>query len=74
MMTIDNAIYINSILKKYNVSYVVIWRVVVAESYYITHANLAGAFSYQFVNTVSSAPNYFNITYKDQDNMVLKVV
>jgi 4-amino-4-deoxy-L-arabinose transferase-like glycosyltransferase len=74
IMTTDNATYINSILKKYNVSYVVIWRGVVAESYYIPHANLAGVFSYQFVKTTLNANNSFSIVYQNQDNVVLKVI
>ncbi len=74
IMTTDNATYINSILKKYNVSYIVIWSGVVSESYIVPHANLAAVFSYQFVKTTLNANNSFSIVYQNQDNAVLKVL
>jgi hypothetical protein len=73
IMTTDNTTYIHDILKKYNVSYIVIWRGVVAETYFIPNANLAGVFSYQFVRTVMSNNTDFKITYQNENNAVLKV-
>jgi uncharacterized membrane protein len=75
IMTTDNATYVHDILRKYNVSYVVIWRDVVAETYYVPHANLAGVFSYQFVQTTTSASanNSFIPVYQNTNNVVLKL-
>jgi 4-amino-4-deoxy-L-arabinose transferase-like glycosyltransferase len=74
IMTTDNATFIHDTLKRYNVSYVAIWSGVVAQTYFVPNANLAGVFSYQFVNTVLNSPENFNITYQNQENAVLKVV
>ncbi len=75
IMTTDNATYVHDILKRYNVSYVVIWRGVVAESYVVPHANLAGVFSYQFVRaTTTNATDVFKSVYQNEDNIVLQVV
>lgn len=74
IMTTDNATYIRDVLKSYNVSYVELWSGVIAETHFIPNANLAGVFSYQFVNTILNSPENFNVTYQNENNAVLKVL
>lgn len=74
IMTTDDATYIHTILYKYNVSHIIIWRGVVAQSHIVPHANLVGVFSIQFVNAVLNAPEYFKIIYQNEDNVVLEIL
>jgi 4-amino-4-deoxy-L-arabinose transferase-like glycosyltransferase len=73
LMTTQNSTYIYDTLKKYNVDYILIWRGIVADKYVIPESNLIGAFTYNFVNMVSSDTKHFNATYQNQDNIIFKL-
>jgi 4-amino-4-deoxy-L-arabinose transferase-like glycosyltransferase len=79
IMTTQNSTYIYDTLKKYNVSYILIWRAIVADRYIVPESNLIGAFTYNFVNIVSNDiqnnnQTHFNIAYQNQDDLILKLV
>lgn len=73
VMTTNNINYIYSTLKHYNVSYVLIWRGIVANNYIVPESNLIGAFTYNFVSIVTSNNTYFSTAYQNQDNIILKL-
>jgi 4-amino-4-deoxy-L-arabinose transferase-like glycosyltransferase len=79
LMSTQDTNYIYNTLVKYNASYILIWRSIVAENYIVPESNLIGAFTYNFVNVVSSDiqnnnQTHFSIAYQNQDNMILKLV
>lgn len=79
IMTTQNSTYIYDTLEKYNVSYILIWRAIVAENYIVPESNLIGAFTYNFVNVISNDvqnnnQTHFNIAYQNQDDLILKLV
>lgn len=79
LMTTQDTNYIYNTLEKYNVSYILIWRAIVAENYIVPESNLIGAFTYNFVNVVSSDivnnnQTHFNITYQNQDDLILRLM
>jgi len=79
LMTTQDTNYIYNTLVNYNVSYILIWRGIVAENYIVPESNLIGAFTYNFVNVVSNDiqnnnQTHFSIDYQNQDNMVIKLI
>ncbi len=74
MMITNNSTYIYNSLKRYNVSYILIWRGVLSQDYMIQGSNIAGVFTYNFLNLVISDNLHFNVTYQNQDNIILKVL
>ena len=79
IMTTQNSTYIYDTLEKYNVSYILIWRAIVADRYIVPESNLIGAFTYNFVNIVSNDiqnnnQTHFNIACQNQDDLILKLV
>ena len=74
VMTSDDGKYVHDTLSKYNVSYIVIWSGVVAEDYFIPHANLAGVFTFKFLDTVTKDDTNFKVVYQNQNNIVLEVL
>jgi len=73
VMTTTNGTFIYDTLKKYNVSYILIWRNTVAQNYIIPESNIWGVFTYNFVNVVINDKDNFNITFSNQDNVILKL-
>jgi hypothetical protein len=73
LMTTQDSTYIYDTLEKYNASYILIWRGIVAENYIIPESNLIGAFTYNFLNVVSNDTEHFNATYQNQDNIIFKL-
>ncbi len=65
---------INEILKGNNISYILIWRGIIAEDVIIPQSNIVGAMTQKFVNEVVNDAEHFNITYQNQNNVILKVV
>jgi 4-amino-4-deoxy-L-arabinose transferase-like glycosyltransferase len=79
LMSTQDTDYIYNTLVKYNASYILIWRGIVAQDYIVPESNLIGAFTYNFVNVVSSDiqnnnQTHFSITYQNQDNMILRLM
>jgi hypothetical protein len=74
VMTTTNSTFIYQTLRKYNISYILIWRGVLAQDYIIPQSNIAGVFTYNFLNTVVNDTQHFSVTYQNQDNIVLKLV
>ena len=74
VMTTTNSTFIYQTLKKYNISYILIWRGVLAQDYIIPQSNIIGVFTYNFLNTVVNDTQHFNVTYQNQDNIILKLV
>ena len=78
-MSTQDTNYIYNTLVKYNASYILIWRAIVAEKYIVPESNLIGAFTYNFVNVVSNDiqnnnQTHFSIAYQNQDNLIIKLV
>jgi 4-amino-4-deoxy-L-arabinose transferase-like glycosyltransferase len=79
LMSTQDTNYIYNTLVKYNASYILIWRSIVAENYIVPESNLIGAFTYNFVNVVSNDiqnnnQTHFNIAYQNQDNMIIRLM
>jgi hypothetical protein len=79
LMSTQDTNYIYNTLEKYNVSYILIWRGIIAQNYIVPESNLIGAFTYNFVNVLSNDiqnnnQTHFNITYQNQDNLIVKLV
>jgi 4-amino-4-deoxy-L-arabinose transferase-like glycosyltransferase len=73
LMTTQNSTYIYDTLRSYNVSYILVWKGIVADRYIIPESNLLGAFTYNFVNVANSDKQHFNATYQNQDNIIFKL-
>ena len=74
IMSTTDSNYTYDIMKKYNVSYILIWRGVLNENFIIPESNLIGVFTVNFLNTVLSDTEHFNVTYQNQDDIVFKVL
>jgi len=74
LMTTNNGTLINNILKKCKVSYILIWMPTVAQNYIIPESNLWGIYTYNFLNVVRNDTDNFNVTYSNQNNLILKVL
>jgi 4-amino-4-deoxy-L-arabinose transferase-like glycosyltransferase len=73
IMTATNSTDIHNMLKAYNISYILVWRGIVAENYIVPESNLIGAFTTNFVNTVYNDNTSFTSVYQNQDNIIFKV-
>jgi len=74
VMTTQNSTYIYDSLKKYNVSYILIWRGVLSQDYIVPGSNIAGVFTYNFLNTVAGDTKHFNTTYQNADDIIFKLL
>ena len=74
MMSSSNSTYIYNTLKNYNVSYILVWKGVLGEKFIIPESNLLGIFTYNFLNTVISDNQSFNIAYQNQDDIIFKLI
>ena len=73
IMHSDNGTYIYENLKKYDLSYVLVWGGIVAQDYIVPQSNLIGAFTYNFINVVSVDEENFEIVYQNQNNIIFKL-
>jgi 4-amino-4-deoxy-L-arabinose transferase-like glycosyltransferase len=73
IMHTSNSTYIYENLKKYNISYILVWRGIVAQDYIVPQSNLIGAFTYNFVNVVSNDKEKFEPVFQNQDNVIFKL-
>jgi hypothetical protein len=73
LMTTNNGTVIHDILKKYNVSYILIWRSTMAQNYIIPESNLWGVFTYNFANVVSKDKENFDLVFSNQNNWIFKL-
>ncbi|MEM5778155.1 MAG: hypothetical protein QXD43_00140 [Candidatus Aenigmatarchaeota archaeon] len=74
LMTTQNSTYIYETLKKENVSYIFIWRNIIADRYIIPESNIYGVFTYNFLNTISNDSEHFNVTFQNQNNIIYKLL
>jgi len=74
LMTTQNSTYIYDTLKKYNVSYILIWNQVISQDYIVPGSNIAGLFTYNFLNVVNSDSNHFSSAYQNQDDIIFKLL
>jgi 4-amino-4-deoxy-L-arabinose transferase-like glycosyltransferase len=73
IMHSQNGTYIYNTLKKYNVSYILIWSGILAQDYIIPQSNLLGAFTYNFYNIVSNDTEHFEVKFSNSDNVIFKL-
>jgi 4-amino-4-deoxy-L-arabinose transferase-like glycosyltransferase len=73
VMHTSNSTYIYNALKSYNISYILIWRGIVAQDYIVPQSNLIGAFTYNFINVVSNDQGNFDAVFQNQDNIIFKL-
>lgn len=73
VMRTANGTFIHDTLKKYNVSYILIWRNVLAQDYIIPQANLIGVFTYNFLDVVSNDRENFDTFFQNQNNVIFKL-
>jgi hypothetical protein len=73
VMESTNSSYIYDVIKKYNVSYILVWRGVLGQNFIIPQSNLYGVFTYTFLNSVLTDSSHFNVTYQNQDNIIFKL-
>jgi 4-amino-4-deoxy-L-arabinose transferase-like glycosyltransferase len=74
IMSANNTTYIYKTLKDYNISYVLVWKSVLDQKFVIPESNLMGIFTYKFFNMVMNDTEHFNITYRNENNVVFKLV
>jgi len=74
VMSTTNSTFIYNAMKKYNVSYILVWRGILGDRFIVPESNLIGIFTYNFLNNVISDNTHFNVTYQNQDNIVFKVL
>ena len=74
IMSTDDATFIKDVLEKYNITHVLVWRGVVADSYIVPESNFIGLFTYSFVNAVSSNSTIFDPVFSNQDTLVFEVL
>jgi hypothetical protein len=74
IMTTNDGTYIKEVLKKCDVSYILIWMPTVAQNYVIPASNLWGVYTYNFVRVVTTDTENFLVTFSNQNNVVLKVL
>jgi 4-amino-4-deoxy-L-arabinose transferase-like glycosyltransferase len=74
IMSTSNSTYIYGMMKKYNVSYILIWRGVLGSEFIIPASNLIGVFTYNFLNTVAADNTSFMIEYQNADDIIFKVL
>lgn len=58
IMSANDSKFIYDSLKKYNVSYVLIWSPLLSQDYIVPKANLIGTFTYNFRDKVSASQNF----------------
>ncbi len=73
VMSTSNTTYIYEIMKKYNVSYILIWRGVLFEKFAIPESNLMGVFTYNFLDTIKDN-EHFETVYQNENNVIFEVV
>jgi hypothetical protein len=73
IMTTDNSTFIYEILKKYNVSYILIWRSTLAQNYIIPESNIWGVFTYKFAQVISNDTISFDNVFSNQNNWIFKL-
>lgn len=74
IMTTQDSTYIHDTLEDYDVSYILIWRGIVAENYIIPESNLLGAFTNNFLNVVLADNESFSAAYQNQNNIIFELV
>jgi hypothetical protein len=74
MMATTNSTYIYNVLKNNNVSYILIWNQIISQNYIIPGSNIAGVFTYNFLNTVNNDNKHFNVTYQNQNDIIFKLL
>jgi hypothetical protein len=74
VMTTSNSTRIYDVLKQYNISYVLVWRGILAENYIIPGSNINGAFTYNFLSQVDNDKEHFNLEYSNEDNFIYKLL
>lgn len=74
IMTSSDPTYIYDTLEKYNVSYILVWNGVISQDYIIPGSNIAGVFTYNFLNTISNDTEHFNTTYQNQDDIIFQLI
>jgi hypothetical protein len=73
VMTTNDSSYIYSTLKSYNITYILVWRNIVANNYIVPQSNLIGAFTPSFINTVDADKTDFTLVFSNQDTLVWKI-
>ena len=74
VMTTDNSTFIYETLRHYNVSYILVWRGILASDYIIPESNINGAFTYNFLTQVDGDKEHFSLVYSNEDNFVYKLL
>ncbi|MDH4130018.1 MAG: glycosyltransferase family 39 protein [Spirochaetota bacterium] len=73
IMTANDGKFIYDSLKKYNVSYILIWNPLLSEDYIIPHANLIGVFTFNFKDKISTNTN-FNLIFSNSEVLIYELV
>ncbi len=73
IMKSTNSTYIYETLKKYDVSYILIWRSLVSQDIVVPGSNILGVFTNNFVDKVLNDKDHFDIAYQNSDNVALKL-
>ncbi len=73
IMRTGDSTYIYDNLKKYDVSYILVWRSLVSQDIIIPGSNILGVFTYNFVDKVMNDKEHFEIVHQNQNNVVIKL-
>ena len=74
LMTTRDSGYIKSVLKENDVSYILIWKNLIAESYIVPKANLLGVYTYTFVDTIASDIDNFEMVFNNGEVFIFKIL
>jgi len=73
LMRESNATFDYETLKKYNVSYVLIWYATVGSDYIIPQSNILGAYTPIFINTLLSDPEHFEKVFGNKETLIFRL-
>jgi 4-amino-4-deoxy-L-arabinose transferase-like glycosyltransferase len=73
MMHAQNVTYIYDTLKKYNVSYILVWNGILSSDYIVPQSNIIGVFTYNFLDVLSQDTTLFIPVFSNQNNIIYKL-
>ncbi|MFH7864947.1 MAG: glycosyltransferase family 39 protein [Candidatus Aenigmatarchaeota archaeon] len=74
LMRGTNSTYDYDVLKKYNVSYILIWSAFVGRDYIIPESNIIGAFTPTFINTMLQDTKHFEKVFENRETIIFKLL
>lgn len=74
LMRGTNSSYDYEVLKKYNVSYILIWVATIGRDYIIPESNIIGAYTPTFINTIAQDTERFEKVFENKETLIFKIL